>query len=199
VYGASEEKTMSKRISLGRIVAVAVIAALAAIGTVQPVSAEPFLAGGPIEDIDKGDVKAAGKSSRFVVRNRNVSGTIHGTVGDTSFAGVHFTFMFKTNVPIQTQAGNIQGSLSFGSYEAKIIAKSELGVTPVPCPEGWEPWCVETEPGSYFLPGLLINGSVRFTEGAEGNGTVNAFVVPELSPDGHIIGVIAGGLTIQGE
>jgi hypothetical protein len=191
---------MCKRISLGRIVATGVVAALAALGPVQTVSAEWFLAGGEITSIDDGDVKAAGNSGRFVVRNRHVGGTISGIVG----GGVQldrepFTFTFKTNVPIQTQSGNIQGLLAFGAYEVKVTGRSELGVTPVPCPQGWEPWCIETQPGSFFLPGLLINGAVLFAEGAEGNGVVNAFIVPMLDPEGHIVGVLAAGLTIHGE
>ena len=190
---------MSKRISLGRIVTTAMIAALATISSVQAVSAEPFMAGGEISSIDDGDVKAAGNSGRFVVRNRHVGGTLSGVVGGLPFHGEPFTFAFKTNVPIQTQSGNIQGYLTFGDYEAKVIARSELGVTPVPCPQGWEPWCVEAQPGSFFLPGLLITGTAVFTGGTEGSGGVNAFIVPRLNPEGHIIGILAAGLQIQGE
>jgi hypothetical protein len=188
---------MGMRISLGRIVAASAIALLAALGPVQAVSAEPFLAVGRITTIDDGDVKAAGNSGRFIVRNRSVGGFISGTVGTDEFVEEPFTFTFKTNVPIQTQSGNIQGTLSFGPYEAKVIAKSELGLTPVRC-EGteFEALCVQT-PEGLFLPGLLITGSVRFTEGAEGSGTVNAFLVP-IVQDGHIVDVFAGGLTIEG-
>jgi hypothetical protein len=186
--------------SLGRAVATGVVAALAAIGPVQAVSAEPFMAGGEISSIDDGDVKAAGNSGRFVVRNRHVGGTISGMMaGGLYLDREPFTFTFKTNVPIQSQSGNIQGRLDFGPYGAKVNGRSELGVTPVPCPQGWEPWCVETQPGSFFLPGLLISGTVAFVDGTAGNGVVNAFIVPMLSPEGHIVGVLAAGLTIQGE
>jgi len=192
---------MSTRISLGRVMAAGVIAVLAAIGPVQSVSAEPFQAGGKITSIDDGDVKAAGTSGRFVVRNRHVGGTISGVIGTTPIhlegEAQPFTFTFKTNVPIQTQSGNIQGHLSFGDFDAKVIAKSEIGV--VPCPEGWEPWCMEIQPGTFVLPALLITGSVTFTEGAEGYGTVSAYIVPRLSPEGHILGVLDGGLMIQGQ
>lgn len=196
---------MCKRISLGRIMAAGVIAALAAIGPVQAVSAEPFQAGGEITSIDDGDVKAAGTSGRFVVRNRHVGGTISGVIGNTAITveGVAqpFTFTFKTNVPIQTQSGNIQGYLSFGNYEAKVIGTSAIGATPVECPVMYAAMfgCIETEPGVFFFPGLLITGSVRFTEGAEGSGTVNAFIIPKLNDVGHIVGIEAGGLRIQGE
>ena len=195
---------MSKRISLGRIMAVGVIATLAAIGPVQAVSAEPFMAGGYITSIDDGDVKAAGTSGRFVVRNRHVGGTISGVVGNTpiNVDGVPqpFTFTFKTNVPIQSQSGNIQGSLAFGNYEAKVNGTSEIGATPVPCPPEYAAMfgCIETGSGLFF-PGLLITGSVRFTEGAEGTGTVNAFIIPKLDALGHIVGIEVAGLRIQGE
>jgi hypothetical protein len=193
---------MSKRISLGRIVAASVIAAVAAIGPVQAVSAEPFRAGGEISTIDDGDVKAAGASGRFIVRNRHVGGTIAGVIGTTVIPADRpepFTFTFKTNVPIQTQSGNIQGRLEFGPYEAKVIGMSQLGVTPVPCPAGWEAWCVPGADSNLYLPGLLITGTATFTEGAEGGGTVSAFIVPKLTPEGHIDGIIAAGLTIVGE
>ena len=196
---------MCKRISLGRIMAAAVIAALGAIGPVQAVSAEPFMAGGYITSIDDGDVKAAGTSGRFVVRNRHVGGTLSGVVGTTPIevAGVPqpFTFTFKTNVPIQTQSGNVQGYLSFGNYEAKVIGTSEIGATPVECQAVYATLfgCIETDPGRFFFPGLLITGSVRFTEGAEGSGTVNAFIIPKLDALGHIVGIEVAGLRIQGE
>jgi hypothetical protein len=193
---------MRERLSLGRIVAAGVIAMLAAIGPAQAVSAEPFMAGGELTSIDDGDVNAAGKSGRFIVRNRHVGGTISGSIGGVVFDDEPFTFTFKTNVPIQTQSGNIQGTLTFGEYEAKVIATSELGVTPVPCPADLAEMfgCIETQPGLFFFPGLLINGSVHFTEGAEGTGTVNAFIIPIIDPaTGHILGVFKGGLRIQGE
>src|SRR5688572_27917703 len=98
---------MGQRISLGRIVAAGVIALLAALGPVQAVSAEPFLAGGRITTIDDGDIKAAGNSGRFIVRNRAVGGFLTGFVGTDAFVEEPFTFTFKTNVPIQTQSGNI--------------------------------------------------------------------------------------------
>jgi hypothetical protein len=192
---------MSTRISLGRVMAAGVIAVLAAIGPVQSVSAEPFFATGQITTIDDGDtlIKAAGSSGRFIVRNRDVGGLIAGSIAGIDFPAEPFTFTFKTNVPIQTQSGNIQGYLSFGPYEAKVLATSELGLTPLRCEDtGMEKFCVQTPEGLFF-PGLLINGSVRFTEGAEGTGTVSAFVIPQLNEQGHIISVIAGGLTIQGE
>ena len=196
---------MSKRISLGRMMAAGVIAAVAAIGPVQAVSAEPFMAGGYITSIDDGDVKAAGTSGRFVVRNRHVGGTISGVIGNTPISvddvPQPFTFTFKTNVPIQSQSGNIQGSLAFGNYEAKVNGTSEIGATPVECPVIYAPMfgCIETESGVFFFPGLLIKGTVRFVEGSDGSGTVNAFIIPKLDALGHIVGIEVAGLTIQGE
>lgn len=168
---------MSKRFSLGRVVAAAVIAALAAFGSTEAV-AEDFGAVGQITDIDEGNVKAAGKSGRFVVKERTVTGTLSGIVGGTS-VNEEFTFTFGTNVPLMTQSGNIHGTLTFGNYEAKVAAKSQLGITPV------------------GYPGLLINGTLTFTDGTQGHGVVDAWVIPNIV-DGHIVGVHAGMLTIQG-
>ncbi len=58
---------------------------------------------------------------------------------------------------------------------------------------------MEIEPGTFVLPALLITGSATFTEGAEGHGTVSAYIVPRLSPEGHILSVLDGGLMIQGQ
>jgi hypothetical protein len=191
---------MNKRISFGRVVAAAAIAVLATIGPVTAVSAEPFAAGGQITSIDDGDVRAAGNSGRFVVRNRHVGGTLSGTVGGMVLVNEPFTFTFKTNVPIQTQSGNIQGTLTFADFEAKVIGRSALGVTPLECPaEVAERFgCIQTAPGVFFFPGLIITGTVRFTEGTEGSGIVSAFVIPIIDDQGHIVGVFAGGLSIEG-
>lgn len=200
---------MSKRFSMGRVMAAATIAAFAAFGSTQAV-ADDFALGGQITTIDDGNVKAAGKSGRFVVKNRHVGGTLSGFIGDTPLVNVPFTFTFGTNVPIMTQSGNIHGTLVIdnGAYNAKVAAKSAIGVTPAPCPAAWAAvyGCIETAPGVFFFPGLLINGKLTLTNGdAQGHGTVDGYgsvdgwVIPIIDPaTGHIVGVFAGALSLQG-
>jgi hypothetical protein len=200
--------TMTTRISMGRVVAAATMAALAAFGSSEAV-AEEFAAGGQITTIDDGNVKAAGNSGRFVVKNRHVGGTLSGFIGDTPLVNVPFTFTFGTNVPIMTQSGNIHGALVIddGAYEAKVAAQSKLGVTPAPCPAAWAAMygCIETSPGRFFFPGLLINGKLTITGGAaqghgtvDGYGSVDGWVIPVIDPaTGHIVGVFAGALSLQ--
>lgn len=190
---------MSTRMKLGSVVGAAMIAALVALGPVQALAAQ-FVAGGQITTIDDGNVKAAGKSTRFVVKDRNVGGTLSGFIGDTLLGNAPFTFTFGTNVPIMTQSGNIHGTLTLGDYAANVAAKAQLGVTPAPCPAEWAATfgCIETSPGLFFFPGLLINGTLTFTDGAQGHGVVDAWVIPLIGPGGHIVGVFAGALMIQG-
>ena len=89
-----------------------------------------------------------------------------------------------------------------GAYTAKVAAKSAIGVTPAPCPAAWAAvyGCIETAPGVFFFPGLLINGNLTFTSGdTQGHGTVDGWVIPIIDPvTGHIVGVFAGALSLQG-
>ncbi len=176
------------------MVAVLALLALTALAPGVAIAQGVFLAG-PITDIDDGDVKAAGASNRFVVKDRHVFGALFGMLNGEQLTAVPFTFTFGTNVPIMTQSGNLHGLLAIGSaYEARVAAKSSIGVTPVPCtlaPPGAP--CLDG-----FVPGLIIEGVLTFTAGAIGTGTVSAWVIPNIDPaTGHIIGVLAGALTIS--
>lgn len=51
---------------------------------------------------------------------------------------------------------------------------------------------------SFFL-GLLINGTLTFIAGTQGHGNVSSWVLPKLDLDGHIVGVIAGSVTLTGQ
>jgi hypothetical protein len=201
VQARGEAIAMKKWIELGSVAAVVVIAALGALCPARALAAQDaFLASGPILTIDDGNVDAAGNSGRFVVKEREVRGTLSGFVGNDVFVDVPFTFTFGTNVPLMTQSGNLHGTLTFNGYEAKVAAKSTLGVTPAPCPESLADVCVPSadSPTGFFFPGLLINGTLTFTSGAQGHGTADAWVVPVIDPlTGHIVGVVAGQLTIK--
>lgn len=163
-----------------------------AIGLVSLVTLAPaaeatsFLLTGLVEGIDDGDVAAAGASGRFVVRDRHITGQLGGAVGNQLLSNTAFRFTFHTNVPLATQSGNLSGTLTFGGYTAQVAAKATLGLTPIPCVVGTT-GCVPIGGGAGRLPGLLISGNLAFLVGANGNGTVEGFVIPILDAEGHII------------
>lgn len=153
----------------------------------------PFSAAGPIEAISPGTVDPAGASGRFVVEERQVSGWTSGDVAGT------FVLTYAANVPIATQSGQLHGTVELGSgaYAARFRARSELGLTPVPCGVPDARTCIATPDGA-FRPGLLVNGSLTFVDGTQGHGLLSAWLIPQIGPDGHIQGVIAGALSIGG-
>lgn len=187
---------MRKRIRPATALGATLLALLALVPGAAPADSAQFLVSGPITGIDAGDLKAAGKSGRFVVKDRHVTGTLQGIVGSEPLEGVPFTLTFGTNVPLTTQSGNLHGVLSFASYEARVAAKSEIGLTSLACPVPDGVTCIPT-PGGNFVPGLVIDGVVTFTHGTTGHGTASAWVIPLIDPaTGHIIGVV-GQMTLS--
>ena len=156
----------------------------------------PFSVSGVILNIDTGDVKPAGQSGRFIVRDRQITGTFTGSIGGT--AGVPFVITFDTNVPLATQAGRIHGRLIAGVYEANVTMASSTGPTPVECETPDGATCILT-PGGNFVPGLLLNGRMNFLSGAKGQGSVNGWLIPLLDDQGHIVSIVASQLTISGQ
>ena len=139
--------------------------------------------GNPWPGIDQGDVSPAGKSGRFVVKDRTVTGSLTALLPGSPEG--RFAFVFGTNVPLLTQSGQIHGTLSIdgGRIEARVIATSVLqGSTP----EG--------------LPIIGITGKLTFTSGARGTGDIQGVIIPVLDPDTlHILGLAYGELGIAGE
>ena len=133
--------------------------------------------------IDQGNVIPAGKSGRFVVKDRTVTGTLAALLPGSPEG--RFAFVYGTNVPLLTQSGQIHGTLSIdgGEIEAKVHAESVLqGLTP----EG--------------LPIIGISGKLTFTSGATGTGEIQGVITPVLDPVSlHIIGLAYGELGIAGQ
>lgn len=119
----------------------------------------PFSASGPILTIDTGEVKPAGQSGRFIVRDRHVTGILAGSIGGAT--GVPFVMTYDFNVPIATQSGRVHARLIAGVYEANVEMASSIGLTPVPCDTPDGATCIAT-PGENFVPGLLLNGNMNF-------------------------------------
>ena len=152
----------------------------------------PFSVSGTITMIDTGDVKPAGQSGRFIVRDRHITGTFTGSIS------APFVITFDTNVPIATQSGRIHGRLIAGVYEANVTMASSTGATPVECDILDGSTCIAT-PGGNFVPGLLLNGRMNFLSGAKGQGSVTGWLIPVLDDQGHIVNILVSQLAISGQ
>lgn len=144
----------------------------------------PFFASGPVLSIDQGTVFPAGYSGRFVVVERTVSGTLSGDLNGP------FTFVYGSNVPIQTQSGQVHGRLLGEGYEAAVEGKSSLLLGPGIAigPDG--------SPVALVVV-LGVTGSLAFTSGAQGQGDFTATVTVAIDPaTRHILGVVPSGFPI---
>ncbi len=160
-------------------------------------AATSFFLTGSITSIDEGNVDAAGKSGRFVVKDRHIGGRLSGALGDQQLTDAPFEFTLGTNVPLMTQSGNVHGVLEVAGFQARVAAKTTLGPTPIPCTPVAPPACIPGPDGGGHVPGLLINGTLTFVGGTTGHGTIDAFIVPLLDDEGHIIGILASHVTLK--
>jgi hypothetical protein len=154
---------------------------------------KPFSVSGAISKIEEGDVKPAGQSGRFIVRDRHIKGTFAGHIsGD-------FTITYDTNVPLATQSGSIHARMVAGVYEANMTLASSTGLTPVECETPNGATCIAIPEGGNFVPGLLLNGRMNFLSGAKGTGNLTGWLIPILDEQGHVIEIAASLLTITGQ
>ena len=166
---------MKKRLFIS--VALVLILTLLAPATVLAAKPVPFNATGEITSITDGTVKPAGDSGRWIVVERKISGKV--TISDiTSPFTLDFDVNYTGNVAIYTQAGNIHGRITTGSYVFNMNAKSQPLVLV----------------GSLTLPGigevpvykLTITGHWSIIQGAHGEGDLSASVCFIPTPDGHV-------------
>lgn len=145
--------------------------------------------------ITPGDVSAAGKSGRFVVQDRTLAGVFAGAISGP------FGFTFHTNVPLLTQSGQFQGTLTIAgvdgvTYVANVHGSSSLAGGPV----------LAYYPGA-ALPGLPPNivvaiqlqltGGFTFTDGARGNGALEGKFTVAIDPvAGHILFLVPSFLPL---
>ena len=169
--------------------------------------------------INEGDVSPAGNSGRFIVKDREITGFL--TDGD--IVGP-FTLTYGANVPLETQSGQAHGTIDISNfneiYEAHFQAGISIGLIPIEWIFGSDDItcgeitcgetdnitdcipddiCIEIEPYGTFLAGLVINGTMVFTDGTQGNGILNAWVIATLDEEGHVDSFFAGGVTIDGQ
>ena len=187
-YSGSSRLTRAALLLLGTIVAVLECVSMPAFAGPHV----PFSVSGTITMIDTGDVKPAGHSGRFIVRDRHITGTFTGSIN------APFVITFDTNVPIATQSGRIHGRLIAGVYEANVTMASSTGATPVECETPDGATCIAT-PGGNFVPGLLLNGRMNFLSGAKGQGSVTGWLIPVIDDQGHIVTILASQLAISGQ
>jgi len=123
----------------------------------------------------------AGQGGRWVVNEREIGGILGGILGG-DISG-DFTLTYKANVVLETQVGTFHGNMVVGDgdYDVHINGKSSIGITPI------------------GYPGLILSGHWNFTGSDHGNGTFYAWIVPDSDGEGHIIGVLYGGITMTGK
>ena len=187
-YSGSSRLTRAASLLLGTIVAVLECVSAPAFAGPHV----PFSVSGTITSVDTGDVKPAGQSGRFIVRDRHITGTFTGSIS------APFVITFDTNVPIATQSGRIHGRLIASVYEANVTMASSTGATPVECETPDGATCIAT-PGGNFVPGLLLNGRMNFLNGAKGQGSVTGWLIPVIDDQGHIVNILASQLAISGQ
>jgi hypothetical protein len=155
----------------------------------------PFSASGTILTINTGKVKQAGDSECYIVKDRQITGALTGSIG--GIAGVPFVMTFNAIVSIENQAGQFRGRMVAGIYEANLSLTSSAGPTPVECEDPDGVTCIATPAGN-FVPGLLLNGKMNFLGGTQGRGTVTGWVIPVLDEQGHVVSIVASQLTLAG-
>lgn len=144
----------------------------------KPVS---FSTSGIITYISPGTVVSAGESGRWRVVERELSGAF--LSGDINS---NFTMDYKANIELSTQAGNLNGTLEAGPYILKLNGKIQP-LEMVPTPFGID------------LPKLTINGRWTFTEGVQGQGNFDAWVIFIPTPEGHVGSIIASAFNLTGQ
>ncbi|UCB42799.1 MAG: hypothetical protein JSV77_10175 [Dehalococcoidales bacterium] len=174
------EEMKRKILLLGIVIALILTMVMPATAlAAKPSNMEAF---GIIDSITIGDDVIefpAGQSGRWVVKERAIGGVLGGYLGGDIDGD--FTLTYKANVVLATQAGTFHGDMVVGDYVVHVNGKSSIGATPIP---GYD--------------GLILSGHWNFTGSDHGNGTFDAWIIP-LIEEGHIIGVIAGGVTMTGK
>ncbi len=161
--------------------ALALVLALATIMPSPAPAAEPvaFATSGTVSSITPGTVKPAGTSGRFVVIQRDIVGSMSGDIIGA------YTFSYKANVELLTQAGNLHGTLTVGESTFNLNGKiAPLMLVPV---------------GEYLLPKLNISGNWDLIEGAHGEGIFNAAVTFIPTPEGHVGTIIDSTFFLTGQ
>lgn len=167
----------------------ALVMIMAALMPSQVLAAKPvpFVATGNVWYITPGTVKPAGDSGRFVVIERDILGFMNAGI-----IGV-YTFSYKANVELLTQAGNLHGTLTVGGYVLNMSGKTQpLEYSgEADCPAVGSP----VSPCSVFTS--TIDGHWNFLVGARGEGNFNSDVFLIIDWTGHVVWIDGGSVTLR--
>lgn len=143
---------------------------------------KPFAATGTIDYISSGTVFPAGASVRWVVAERELTGTLSGDLNG------QFTMTYKANVEsMDSQAGNFHGMLLVGPYILKINGSSE--------PLEFVGWYAPEVP----IYKLIIGGHWTFTNGAHGQGNFDGYAIFIPTPEGHVGYILGSSFNLTGQ
>lgn len=144
-----------------------------------------FYTSGYISAISVPDQWQAGKSDRWVVVERQISGTLFGDIGGG--VGTDFTMTYRGNFDVNTQAGTFHGTVDADSYVLKVDGRVH--------PLVFVGWYASGIP----LYKLTISGRWSFTEGAKGQGALDASAIFVPTPEGHVWFITASNFDMTGK
>jgi hypothetical protein len=178
----------------------------------RPVS---FTLQGLVLDIDQGDVKPAGvesvtqievapgvfvpmlisASGRYIVEDRDVSGVI--VRAPMIDAGTPFVLTYHANVPLLSQAGQVQAFLQAGGVELNTHFESQFFGPCNPLLATFAPLEVLCPDGVF--QGIYVSGNATFTAGAIGRGAFQGWLIPILDPETGHIAAGFGAIQVDGQ
>lgn len=172
---------MKKRLILVSAVLVMLLGSLApATASAAKPDLEPFVASGNIAYITPGKVLPAGGSGKWVVVDRELGGSLSGSIRGP------FTMDYHALIEsLLTQAGSLRGTVTVGEHVLKVdgqIAPLEWLGPPLASPAQ-----------------LTMTGQWKFTGGAKGKGDFSALVIFIPTPQGHVGTILASSLTMTGQ
>lgn len=170
---------------------VALALVFAIMGSTVVLAAKPasFSANGEIAGIEiPTELWQAGKSDRWVVGERELSGWLSGGINDD------FTITYRGNFNVWTQAGTLHGTVTFPTepYVMRVNGRVKP-LEMVPTPLGID------------LPKLTIEGRWILTEGAKGQGDLDAWAIfiptTEEDPEGpgHVKQILFSSVELTGK
>lgn len=172
----------------GIFVGLALVLVLAAFMPAPALAAKPvpFNANGTVYYITPGTVEPAGDSGRFVVVERDIVGSLSGSINGA------FKLSYKANVELATQAGDLHGTMQVGD-------NNTLNVNGKIQPLAFFGFSKLMEGNLVFKS--TIDGHWNFLVGANGSGKFSSDIFLIIDPlTLHVIGFEPGSsITMTGQ
>lgn len=150
-----------------------------------------FNANGVITGITAGDVAPAGDSGRYRVIEREIDFYL---LPGSSIVGPS-ALIYKANVELATQAGNLHGTMVTDPYTFEVNGTIE----PLQFTGGWRVVIVDGAPQIQYEAYFEVNGKWTLVSGAQGNGDFAVSAYFWLTEDGHVVDVGANALEMSGK